>query len=167
MSEQAMAQAIVFGQSSSVTLPDALVRQLGLQAGDLLLTVSAPGGGILVRRIDGAALIAWLRSCNVKVSIPPDEMLLNLRRIGFGATMVDGRVSYEGGVLDEWTNRFPAVHDGELVIEATSGLHNASDVLHFLLQAVIGTTPPSGYTGIGFQYAGWVDDLAKHMVVGE
>lgn len=44
MSEQAMAQAIVFGQSSSVTLPDALVRQLGLQAGDLLLTVSAPGG---------------------------------------------------------------------------------------------------------------------------
>ena len=167
MNEQALPQAMVFGKSMRLALPEALIRQLGVEEGDLLLTTPQAGGSILVRRIDGKALIHWLRSFNVKASVPAEHMLVQLRRIGFDATMLDGRVSYEGGVLDEWTNTNPAVRDGELVLETTRGLHNASDVLHFLLIAVLGNTPSTVFVGTGFQYNGWVNDLAKRLSVAE
>jgi hypothetical protein len=165
MENKAMPTSVVVGRTARVALPAALIRQLGLRAGDLLLTVPQDNGGVLLRRIDGPALIGWLRSCNIYFSIPAREMLAQLRLIGFDATLIDGCVSYEGGVLDEYMNRTPAIQAGEFVFETDRGLHNSSDVLNFCLKTVFGEVPPTGMIGASSGFQASVEMLARRMGV--
>lgn len=163
--KQVDAKALVVGKAGRATLPESLLHRMGAQPGDLLLALPQPDGAILLRRIDGRGLVEWLKDCDPKFSIPPEEMLENLRRVGFDATLKDGRVSYEGGELDVWTNWVPVVRDEKVVIEETSGLHNGADVLDFILTILFGRIPSSPYAGRGFQHNGWVSDLAKRLGV--